>query len=390
MQFMDGENPHILHEAASTTPTGMSSLPEEIQVDIFMMLPVKCISVCRCVCKLWCNLLFSPKFIKHHLNNGIRNHKLMLIDNINRLDTKYFSICSIDFAPETSSALLSFNSALKLEFPIEYKEHFVQVLGSCNGLVCLGMQSIDWHYKINVFIWNPLIRKYKEILTPFSFSSMRYGFGYDCINDTFKPVRIGENKETRGVEIQVYTLGSDSWDKTQPIPYSFPLDHRNDSGLLFNGALHWFGINTAKETSFEVIISFNISTKRFIDVPLPEYTSRYRNRRQYRSVALLGDNLCLFDVDSDVVGISLIEIWVMLEYGVRVSWSKQFSFTEQFPGFAYDLTLVCALGNGELMMVSSWNVYLYDPKKKRRRDLNVQTGMVNKVVTYVDSLVSPI
>ncbi|XP_026409929.1 F-box/kelch-repeat protein At3g06240-like [Papaver somniferum] len=269
-QFMNYEILNSKREAGSTT-TGMSSLPEEILVDIFMELPVKSISISRCVCKLWCNLLSSHRFIKHHLiNNAIQNknhHKIMLIDNLNWLDRKYFSIYSMEFASVTSSPLPSFSGAVKLDCAFENnKEHnHVEILGSCNGLVCLGMYSVekrfDWEYKYRICIWNPLTGKYKEILAPISNIYRRYGFGYDCNNDTYKLVRIGKNEETGSNGKQVYTLGSDSWSKMQAIPYSFPRNHYHmkDAVLLSNGALHWLGINTTRETSIIIGNTFYIS-----------------------------------------------------------------------------------------------------------------------------------
>lgn len=173
------------------------------------------------------------------------------------------------------------------------------------------------------------------------YNSFRHGFGYDCNAETSKLVRIGGYKDTCSIEIHVYTLGSDSWSNVQSaVPYSFPCDYiyKNVSGLLFNGALHWLGSNTTQETSLEIIVAFDISTERIVDLPLPEDALAHRNGRLcHKSLAVLGDNLCLLNVDD--LG-SLAEIWVMLEYGVRVSWTKRYSISLQTLDFESYLKLI--------------------------------------------------
>ncbi|KAI3921497.1 hypothetical protein MKW98_013431 [Papaver atlanticum] len=146
-------------EEAVISTTSMSSLPEDIQVDIFTKLPLKSISMSRCVCKLWYNLLSTSKFIKYHLNhNNIQNkkinHKLISITRGS------YSIYSTAYDSVSSSPLPSFNKTLKVDM--------VEILGSCDGLACLGINGyvigiVNSRY-YRICIWNPLTREYKQVL----------------------------------------------------------------------------------------------------------------------------------------------------------------------------------------------------------------------------------
>ncbi|XP_026409933.1 F-box protein CPR1-like [Papaver somniferum] len=301
--------------------SNISTLPEEIQVDIFIKVPMKYIGISRCVCKLWRNLLHSSKFIGYHLNytNANKNNQKLMC-----LTKDHYSLHSIEYASVSSlSPMPSFNKAGKW---------IIEICGSCNGLVCLRIYGCDekCNGKYCICIWNPLTREYKEMSDSFGTSlcfKFRCGFGYDCNFYTYKLVRIAIIYETGTLEIRVKTLASDSWTHIRPaLTYSFPDCYVHTCGLIFNGALHWLGTNTTQETSFEVIMSFNISTERFEDIRLPEHTLAHPNGKEWcTSLAVLGDNLCLFNVDPD----SLVEMWVMLEYGVRESWTKQLSITHQ-------------------------------------------------------------
>ncbi|XP_026409915.1 F-box/kelch-repeat protein At3g06240-like [Papaver somniferum] len=133
--------------------------------------------------------------------------------------------------------------------------------------------------------------------------------------------------------VQVYTLGSDSWKSIQLSPISCSILW-STPGLFFNGALHW---SASKSTSEDivvpsifypsgkkkevVIISFDISNYRLVEVPVSE---EIRPLPSQNTVGVLNDCFCLVTVDDFWVP---TDIWVMQEYGVRESWTKRFSIT---------------------------------------------------------------
>ncbi|XP_026377683.1 F-box/kelch-repeat protein At3g06240-like [Papaver somniferum] len=236
--------------------------------------------------------------------------------------------------------------AVRMDYPFQYKEctkeynrgNHIDILGSCNGLICMGNLT-DLDYATNLYkngsicIWNPSTREYKKIQVPgrhfdlYSKSTfnIRYGFGYDCIINDYKVVRISGSGNPGGLKTEVYQLRSSAWNCTETKSYKFPYERRS-RGLLFNGALHWLGVAITQETSTEVIMSFDISNERIVDVPLPEEAILHLGSTKARkNLRMLSDCLC------SVINLSgtRTDIWVMQELGVRESWRKQFTISRK-------------------------------------------------------------
>ncbi|XP_026377669.1 F-box/kelch-repeat protein At3g06240-like [Papaver somniferum] len=326
-------------------------LTEEVQADVFLKLPLKSIGKCRCVCKLWRNLLCSSGFVKYHLDSSMQsdNPRLMITATMNH---KQDVLYSIDYASTLSSASLSIKTinnksscassraceckeVVRMYYPFEYDQGggSVHILGSCNGLICLATSNYpfgsDLGYRI--CIWNPSTREYKKILSDIEFKyRYRYGFGYDQNIDDYKVVSILEDIEKPGYfQAQVYAIKSDTWTTIQSIPYLFPFRGIQFPSVLFDGALHWLGVTTTKETNSEVIVSFDISNDRFRDVGIPEEAMTppigVSSGKNLGVVRLVRDCPCL------AVRISCMcyVFWVMQDYGVKESWTKQFNIAQE-------------------------------------------------------------
>ncbi|XP_026439162.1 F-box/kelch-repeat protein At3g06240-like [Papaver somniferum] len=220
-----------------------------------------------------------------------------------------------DTNPATSLSSIDYASVLKLSFGggeyeregvarVDYRNYpFRQekygkaliILGSCNGLICLGVfkgSSCDLRKNHPIYIWNPSTKEYKEI-PECKFSSnkfkVKYGFGYDNDIDDYKMVRISDGENHGCLDIQVYTLGSDSWHHVLTISCSFSSDSTFFS-VLFNGSLHWLGV-----TSSEVIFAFEICKERLVHLMLPEKTTEgweEEDENAIKVVGVLGDCIC--------------------------------------------------------------------------------------------------
>ncbi|XP_026379935.1 F-box/kelch-repeat protein At3g06240-like [Papaver somniferum] len=381
----------------------ISRLPEEIQVEIILKLPVRSILSCKCVCKLWFNLISSPKFINNHLHLSIRNknnHKLMFIDK--ESVTGKPLMYSIDYSSITSTPDLSCeylgNEAILMDYPFEYKEGMeIRILGACNGLFCF---YISTDTEISICIWNPTT-KYKEIqhcdfhINPKH--SSRAGFGYDSKTGDYKMVRIAEYQKSDYCKVEVYTFGLHSSKTVHIFPYNYPR-HVAFGGVFLNGALHWVS-NLWKHDNPNNIVSFDISNEKLMDVQLPEKSIMYpedSNTRLFKKVGVLGDCLSLVLVDTKLVQ---AEVWVMQEYGARESWTKQFT-TTQTPITRYPFCVpVMSLKHGEVLMYTHDGFVLWDPMNGRVGEVStffqrntfrvrIDTMMVTHPMSYVDSLVS--
>ncbi|XP_026441666.1 F-box/kelch-repeat protein At3g06240-like [Papaver somniferum] len=314
--------------------TSMWSLPYEIQVDIFIRLPVISILACRCVCKIWWNLLCDPNFIKNHLIlTGISSNPRLIFGHSR--SNKNPIINSMDYK---SISCFSKAKLVSMDYPFENKKiKAIVTLGSCDGLICLGISSggMGIEEKNCICIWNPLTGEYRNIkvsLSDFLAESeyfVRYGFGYDSNMDDYKLVKISDNEHPGCLKIQVYTLGTKSWRTIQCTDhYTFPGQlHERLPGVLVNGALHWKGGSTTSTTKVifpKVIISFDINSERLRDFPFPgETLPPSSDWKMYKEVGMLEGFLW---VVCSVIN-SRTDVWVMLDYGVTNSWTTIFSTT---------------------------------------------------------------
>ncbi|THG01475.1 hypothetical protein TEA_010305 [Camellia sinensis var. sinensis] len=206
------------------------------------------------------------------------------------------------------------------------------LVGSINGLLCLSEPL----YFDPVYICNPIIGEYmtlpkSEIETGFDIVS---GFGFDQSTDRYKVIIMlyvtvkDDPTTTNGtvsfrMEGEIYTVGgSGEWRRIGEVPY--PLRARESEAYL-NGVLHWLmtdqdiGIETC-----EFIGSFDVASEEFRSLPPPQtqFSSESRTslRRLNLDLGVLGDELCIFDnYFSDRT-----EIWMMKDYGVQSSWTKQY------------------------------------------------------------------
>ncbi|XP_026429494.1 F-box/kelch-repeat protein At3g06240-like [Papaver somniferum] len=290
--------------------------PDEILLDILLRLPVKAISRFRCVSKSMCSLLQSPNFIQMHLNRSIENDKFSLLICIN-IDGES---CVNSVASTSDSSLsLSDYKAVGMDYPFEYQNPLVEIISSCNGLVCLELNGSD------VCIWNPSTTEFKKIQTlPDAFkespesnpeSKLRsgkaytYGFGYDSEIGDYKLVRF---ERWEGVmyfsSSSIYRLGTNTWKELPAIHYDVTIGGR--PGVHIDGILYFIAVQTQNHgDGFRcclLILSFNVCDESVGEIDLPE--GIVGEIGLYLSV--FGGNLCLV---CDIVGVRT-DVWVMKDF----------------------------------------------------------------------------
>ncbi|XP_026426154.1 F-box/kelch-repeat protein At3g23880-like [Papaver somniferum] len=375
-----------------------SKLPEDIQLKILMKVPAKSILTSKYVCKLWFTLVSNPEFVKNHLHRTIQrksDHKLMLsYYDSTRPDDAKPAISSIDYASILQLSLPSeyeCDGDIPVNYPIypsrQEKVKFLRILGSCNGLICLGVTSDSDFTKI--YVWNPSTKEYKEILgcdipsSDKNWSYASYGFGFDKDNDDYKVVRIPCDSDFESSVIQVYTMGSDAWHEVQTIPYWLQLQGKTYSLPFFNGALHWLGFTTLG-TSSDFIVSFELSNERLVQLPFPEKNT---NEKVFTTVGVLNDCLCSTTEYTD----DHVDIWVMQDYGMPDSWTKRFTFTiTSHEDYHLCCKPIWSFENGEILLDTYSDLIIYDPRSgKVRKAMPVRDSYKSRDVEfYVESLVS--
>jgi F-box interacting protein len=214
---------------------------------------------------------------------------------------------------------------------------FLHVVGSSNGVVCLA----DYTFRGNsglCILWNPSIQK--VILLPDPNIGANYGrftsngpiirtlgFGYDPKTDDYKLVKVVYLEDPTGPTfvlqplVEIYTLRTGAWRSVKaPVPpYVMELCFVS---VFLNGAVHWRVHTPRFQGTFRnLIVSLDMEDEVFGEMAMPRV---YKTRNSWRFFwrFLMG---CLL---LSLVRIRLLDgaysVWVMKEYGVAESWTKQF------------------------------------------------------------------
>ncbi|XP_059456610.1 F-box/kelch-repeat protein At3g06240-like [Corylus avellana] len=289
-------------------------IPNEVVTDILSRLPVKSLIRFRCVSRTWSSLISSPHLIAAHRNFTLSNthhppYLLFRHFNDQHKNERFTLPSSDDLFPRTLSQEMEENG----------------IVGSSNGLLCLNICYNDGY----VF-WNPSIRKAIYLPDPsIRFSSHgqflhSLGFGYDPTTDDFKLVRVAYLEgitETVPPPVEIYTLRTGAWRfVTAPGP-PYVIDEWPLS-VFVNGAVHWLAHTPWNKGDFRnVIVSFDMGAEAFHEMDLPE--SLQGSEHLNVTVAVL-DGLLALAPCNGWWGEESHSVWVMKEYGVVESWTKQF------------------------------------------------------------------
>ncbi|XP_059633012.1 F-box/kelch-repeat protein At3g06240-like [Cornus florida] len=185
---------------ATKSTTLMPYIPHHLLVQILLKLPVKSLIRFKCVSKLWLSLISDSRFTRNHLNQSI-NHKGILILNSHpgshHVYTADLGTAHKDIVAEKIDNILDMETVL------------LEIIGSCNGLVCM-----KFLLRVSYVIFNLSTRESKQIpycdLRPYeAYNRYRYGFGYDSCSNDYKLVQLGR------CSVYVYSLRAGSWKKVQ-------------------------------------------------------------------------------------------------------------------------------------------------------------------------------
>ncbi|KAG5550655.1 hypothetical protein RHGRI_015566 [Rhododendron griersonianum] len=393
------------------------NLPPEIIGRVLSLLPVKCLCRFKCVSPSWDSLISSPHFAKTHLhitnNTPNKPQKTLLISSSRALSRDLYSV---DFAAANPTA-----EKLDFALPVRDRINWVRGWGSCNGLVLVSDEGLaeeceegilvrDGGVNYNLFLFNPFTTESKElpdshVLDLCSVDDIHFivnGVGYDSSTDDYKVVMLHSrevfyyNGISNSTRVAVYSLKTDAWRKFQDLRYN-PMEHIH--GVCFNERLHWLCQRT---NGSKVVVAFDLSDEIFREVHLPasfdnylpaSFNNYYGCWHHFRVV--LASCLCL--VVSRYEG-SEIDVWMMMKYGVRESWTK---FTIANHGMPLgDVLYLAAEEEFVLRMIEDIGVRIqpvreklvvYNPKNKTLRDM-VVCGIPTKYTVggnYIETLVSP-
>ncbi|OMO97115.1 hypothetical protein COLO4_14878 [Corchorus olitorius] len=307
-------------------------LPQDMLLEILVRVPAEDLVKFTAVCKSWNSLIKNPNFISTHLGKTISS------SNSRRL--LLFRLCSWEEKPPLR-VVEKYSLRFDNEDVDEYKQlhfptnkfrsvsSFFSVVGICNGLVCL--EERDYNY----ILWNPVIRKAIRLPEPsVRFLNNHYGlvftgFGFDSKNNDYKLLRFVVSEveldyDSMEFEAEVYSLNANCWTNITSIApkyipcYDYPRHYANS---FVNGAIHMLACDSKVGSERNLILAFDVSEQVFSEITLPDNLSNefflhaeLLKYRQSSIVIMTWKSVGFMCIQTD--------LWVMKEYGVATSWTK--------------------------------------------------------------------
>ncbi|CAL5191995.1 unnamed protein product [Lathyrus oleraceus] len=388
---MTPQPPKSHRRRQSNTPKTPPTLPDEIITDILSRITVKHLMQMKCVSKSWNTLITDPIFTKMHFNRSVLNPFFSLIsNNLSARDGD----CSFVTVPVNRLLENRYITVPKSPYFRLRDKECRDVVGSCNGLICLiGYSLNEWTKFKRVWFrfWNPATRSISEKLGYFSYydkherKSCKFVFGYDNSTDTYKVVmlRSGCDSDPQSkVSVKAFSLGNNVWRNIQSfsvIPLQLVMDPRENDGVPrendgvhLSGTINWLAyrddVNLRKDNPIEkyVIISLDLCTEINTQFLLPDG----------------------FEKES-----------YMTEFGNEKSWTQflKFSYHSVRMNYEFGLPLLKLMPlhlseNGDTVVLANNRqdrVILYNRRNNRARKTILNTKICwPSLKDYVESLVS--
>ncbi|KAK1368265.1 hypothetical protein POM88_034357 [Heracleum sosnowskyi] len=307
------------------TPLSLIEIDEDLQIEIFLKLPVKSLLLCKCVCKKFRSVIQNPNFVRTHLNtiNHSDSQSLVLLHFGGQSGGLRFYqldhyLLSIDI--NNTKEVLSY---LPLNPPIPFIEgHYrTYVVGSCNGLICVAVwfnNNYDYCNQntpdFSLLLWNPVIKQCRYL--PKHQSTCRpevFEFGFVPETKDYVIVKVG----SPGFDIEVYKMSTDSWTTIQC--------------NLFDGAPFIPTVYRVQIKDEEVgLMNVFDDDNAILDVVVDEwrFSTRYK-------LSVIDEKLAMIFWNGEQGNI--FEIWMMNDYGIGNNWSRRFQISETFSDYIFPL-----------------------------------------------------
>lgn len=141
------------------------------------------------------------------------------------------------------------------------------------------------------------------------------------------------------------TVGSGVWRSIGDLGFNI-LKDSDTNGVFLNGFLHWVGESRNGSVS---IFAFDVENERFLELPTPPSAS------EFKTIRIFNGWLSVF-----VKSRGVISVWVMKDYGVDGSWTKELEIEK-----AGDSRILMSTKKGQVVMVRHWEIHTYDLGTKR-------------------------
>ncbi|KAL4288685.1 F-box/kelch-repeat protein At3g23880-like [Arachis ipaensis] len=349
-------HPVIAESNPLETTTTINTLSEDLIAEILFRLPARNLLELKTVCKSWKTLISNSRFALNHFRRSIADPTMTNPRLV--YSTRHFVDCNIGFFPvqpllkNTSSP--SSNPTTVVSF--EMKD-CLEILGSCNGLLCLLEIICNF-----VRLWNPCTGVESDWIEieQRGVEVVNHGFGYDHVHDRYKLLLFVQKRRQEPTSPMVLTFGANNSWSTMP---DFPFYPQRCKGEFVSGTLNWIHKVPVTLNSW-MIVFFDLARESFGEVFLP-----FMNGENVCEPVLQVARECLcVCVDHQK---SHFDVWIMKEYGVQESWTKLIVISHvELKHYEppYPLYLVYIYENGVVLTIppTSYKLVLYDPNDHNR------------------------
>ncbi|KAM7497502.1 hypothetical protein LguiA_021916 [Lonicera macranthoides] len=357
-----------------------NNLPAEVFSEILSRIPLKTLLQCTSVCKSWYSLITSPIFIATHLNRPISSYqsRLLIVRQLRELSIKFHWTEHYSLHLDNDTL----DEFAKLDFPFVSKNGCFNIVGICKGLVCL---SDDHGTNIDLILWNPSLKKSVSVPNPSFVCEWHghFGFGIDPVTIDYKIVRLAYLNKYRPPVVELFELSTGSWRNIDAGDFGYIILPGAQQAFL-NGVVHWTGYNPNKSggSLHILIVSFDLRNESLGVVQVPPCVQEDRDH-WFMRVTVFGERLAFLHSDGD----RSWGLWVMKEYGVESSWTKQFTIEgSRRPTYFRE--------NGDILLEvrdvysGGWDLVSYDRKSKLIKNVDKFGTICSfNVDTYKESLV---
>ncbi|KAL6584678.1 hypothetical protein OROMI_003968 [Orobanche minor] len=360
---------------------------------IFLKLPIKSLVRFKSVCKHWLSLISHSPFVQSYLKHLLSIEKIITFIP----SSSEFYVLNLDKGNNNITIVQHHKYSLPLS--VEAPD-LVRLMGSCNGLICLGIYPIFTGSQpivpFSPILWNPLLNDYKKVPFLIPIYIHWFGFGYDSHTQDYKFVRIDITEAVT----QIYGLKSNSM---RVFPFEYELfgigpgcgGLYNPMGVYMNGSLYWLHSTSSLEFGF---IVFNLRYEKCRFLKFPNHINiPFRNAGF--STIVRDSQLDVFFYKPQDRFFTLVTM-IGNKVNGTISWS---SINIQNPNLGIlEYLPECVMMNGDIVMDikyddfpsrNSYHRIIYNPKRSTFECIStIHEGAEDleaEYTTYIETLISP-
>ncbi|KAK4737371.1 hypothetical protein R3W88_001068 [Solanum pinnatisectum] len=293
----------------------MMKLPQDVVINILLMLPVKSLMRLKCLSKSCYTLGQSSNFVNLHLNRPTTcKDGLILFKHSIKQDNDLYKTISSFLSGDDGNHLNPINPDLDVTcMTSNYSNDFDQFISPCQGIIALMDNLTTVLFNLSTRNYRLLPPRPLSIPPPFSHSIEYVGFGLDTVANDYKVIRIldvyrVDHGYPQDIEknIEVYDLDIDSWRELDHADQNFP-------------NIYW-------SPNPHVIHSFDLNTETFRTEEIPD--SCYFMDGPSYGLAVLNDTftlICYPAIERAMDTNEFTYIWLRKDYSGCDSWIKKYT-----------------------------------------------------------------